>query len=153
MGLYVTRALKYLVRMTVIIGLIFVVLAAFGLLETRGMTFFQALFMSWRGMVIIGLLVVLAIAYPKISFTTTSIRGSLAEHRDDVVNAFAVYGYSLVQEDETGMIFRANSTLRRVLWQFDDPVRVWQKDKSIEVEGLKKIVPRVELRLRSYLNN
>lgn len=152
MKLYVTRALKYLVRMTVIIGLIFLVLAALGMLETRGMTFFQALFMSWRGLVIIGALVLLAIVYPKISFTNVSLRGSLAGNRDNVVNAFATYGYSLVQEDETGMVFRANSKLRRVLWQFDDPVRVWQKDKYIEMEGLKKIVPRVEMRLRAYMD-
>lgn len=152
MKLYITRALKYFVKLVIIIALVLGVLAALGMLSVRGTMLLETLFVSWRGAVLLGALVLFSAMYPKISFATVGVRGNLESHRDDVINAFATYGYSLSHEDGNGMVFRANSTLRRVLWQFDDAVKVSQNDRYIQIEGTKKIVPRVELRLNAYLS-
>ncbi len=87
-----------------------------------------------------------------ISFDTVDVRGDVATNRDDVVNAFANYGYSLDKEKNGVMTFRANSRLRRLLWQFDDAVTVRQENRYIRIEGTKKVVPRVRLRLNAYLS-
>lgn len=158
MKLYFTRALKYLLKLVIIIALVLGVLAVMdmfsdkGLLSVRGNMLLETLFLSWRGAVLGGAVVLFALAYPKISFTTEGVRGNLADSRDDVINAFATYGYSLTREDADGMTFRANSKLRRLLWQFDDAVEVSQKERYIQIEGTKKIVPRVQLRLNAYLS-
>jgi len=113
----------------------------------------SVLFVSWRGTVLLGVIVLLAILYPSISFTTVRVRGNLETNRDDVINAFATYGYSLMREDEHGMMFRANSFLRRLAWQFDDAVTVsaTESGKYLKISGTKKIVPRVEMRLNAFL--
>ena len=152
MGLYLMRALKYFLRLAIIIAVVLAVLAASGMLATRGAEVLTALFVSWRGAVLLGVIVLLAVLYPSISFTTVRVRGSLETNRDDVINSFATYGYSLAREDEHGMTFRANSFVRRLAWQFDDAVTVSSTDsgKYLKISGTKKIVPRVEVRLNAF---
>ena len=152
MKLYITRALKYFLKLIIVIALVLGVLAALGRLSISGNMMLETLFLSWRGAVLAGAVLIFSVIYPKISFTTVGVRGNLEASREDVVNAFATYGYSLDREDADGMVFRANSKLRRLLWQFDDAVKVSQNDRYIQIEGTKKIVPRVELRLNAFIN-
>ena len=152
MGLYFTRAVKYFLKLVIVIALVLGVLAALGMLNSHGTSVLETLIYSWRGGALAGAMVLFALLYPKISFDTVDVRGDMKAHRDDVVNAFATYGYSLDREEGGVMVFRANSRLRRLLWQFDDAVTVEQYDRYIRIEGTKKIVPRVQLRLNAYLS-
>lgn len=152
MGLYFSRTVKYFLKLVIVIALVLGALAALGMLNTQGTSVLETLVYSWRGAMLAGAVVLFSIAYPKISFDTVDVRGDLEAHRDDVINAFANYGYSLDREDGGVMIFRANSLLRRLLWQFDDAVTVEQHGRYIRIEGTKKIVPRVQLRLNAYLS-
>lgn len=151
MKLYLSRALKYILRMTVILGIIFAVMVATNTFDAKGMTVFRAIFMTWRGAVIILLLLALAFLYPKISFMTANIHANMKDNRENLINTFALYGYSLASEDEGGMTFRVNSKLKRLLWQFDDRVRITQDGSFMDIEGLKKVVLRAETRLHSIL--
>ncbi len=152
MGLYFSRALKYFLKLVIVIAVVLGVLAALGMLNTQGTSLLETLIYSWRGGVLAGAIVLFSFLYPKISFDTVDVRGDVATNRDDVVNAFANYGYSLDKEKNGVMTFRANSRLRRLLWQFDDAVTVRQENRYIRIEGTKKVVPRVRLRLNAYLS-
>jgi hypothetical protein len=139
--------------MAVIIALVLGALSAAGMLDTQGSTLIEMLFHSWKGVVLAGMLVLFALLYPTISFDTIDMHGDMKEHRDDVVDSFAAYGYALDSENGGVMVFRAKSRLRRLLWQFDDAVTMEQHDGHILISGTKKIVPRVQLRLNAFLNN
>ncbi len=152
MGLYFSRVLKYFLKLVIVIALVLGALAVLGMLNTQGASVLEMLTYSWRGAVLAGALVLFSLLYPKISFETVDVRGNMEVYRDDVVNAFATYGYSLDREEGGVMTFRANSRLRRLLWQFDDAVTVEQYDRYIRIEGTKKVVPRVQLRLNAYLS-
>lgn len=153
MKLYIFRSLKYIVRMAVIIAVLIGVLWATGTLDTGGDSVLAVLFLSWRGVVLIGLIVIFAMMYPNISFTTLSVPGDTRANRDQIMEAFAAYSYHLVKEEDGKMIFRSRKVLKRVMWQFDDAVTVWQNADNIEIEGLKKIISRVRLRLDAYINH
>lgn len=143
-----------MIRMSVIIGLAFLVMWATGTLNTpTGGNLLETIFLSWRGWVIIGLLVLLAILYPSISFTKISVRGNIEEERDHIINAFTSYNFALDKESEGRMEFRAKSVMKRLLWQFDDRVTVAQDGKSFTIAGQKKIVPRVMTRLSVFMGH
>lgn len=150
MKTYITRALKYIVRMLVIIGLVITILCLGGYMRAD---FYDQLFVVWKDFALAGVLVVFAMMYPNISFGTFRVPGDINANRAQIVDAFAAYSYSLVKEEDGKMIFRSRKMLKRILWQFDDAVTVWQNGDNIEIEGLKKIISRVQLRLDAYINH
>ncbi len=147
--LYFSRALKCFLKLAVLLTVVFVIMNLTGTLETGGLPLARALFASSRGVILLAVIVVWSAAYPLASFTRTSIR--MAWDSEKIENAFATYGYELECESEERMTFRAKSTLRRVLWQFDDSVTVTRDGGFVDIEGLKRIVPRVETRLKAGL--
>lgn len=153
MKIYIFRALKYIVRMSVILALLLAALWITGTLDTGGSGVLAVLFLSWRGIVLLGLIVIFALMYPNISFTALRVRGDIRADRDRIADAFAAYSYSLVKEEDGKMIFRSQKMVKRILWQFDDAVTVSQNGDNIEIEGLKKIISRVQLRIDAYINH
>ena len=97
------------------------------------------------------LLLALAAFYPKLSFTTLDIRASLSESREALLNAFATCGYELTQEEPGRLVFRAQKPIKRLLLQWDDAITVTADGSYISLEGLKKEVSRIELRLSAFL--
>jgi hypothetical protein len=147
--LYCSRALKCLLKLAVLLTVVFAVMNLTGTLETGGLPVARALFASTRGMILLAVIVLWSAAYPLTSFTRTSVRMAWDEER--IKNAFAMFAYELESEREGRMTFRAKSPLRRFLWQFDDRVTVTRDGGFIDIEGLKRIVPRVETRLKAGL--
>ncbi len=145
--LYFSRALKCLFKLVVLLTVVFVAMSLTGTLETGGLPLLKALLASTRGIILMAVIVLWSAAYPFTSFTRMSVRMAWDEER--IVNAFAAYAYEPESRSEDKMTFRAKSVLRRVLWQFDDRVTVTRDGGFIDIEGLKRIVPRVETRLKA----
>lgn len=125
-------------KLAVIVGVVFGVLHLLGMLDLG----------KWRvnGPILGAVMVVWAGVYPLMSFMTANVK--MAMERERLVNAFASLDYVLVAEEGERMVFRARSILRRVLWNFDDAVSVTRDGGFIDIEGTKRIVPRVESRLK-----
>ena len=147
--LYFSRAAKCLLKLVILLTVVFVAMSLTGTLETGGMSLARKLFASTRGVVLLAVIVLWVVSYPLTSFSRVSLRMSWDGER--IKNAFAVYGYQLESEADERMTFRARSVLRRVLWQFDDRVTVTRDGGFVDIEGLKRIVPRVETRLKAGL--
>ena len=151
MKLYIVRSLKYIVKMAVVIGAALFIMHLTGTLNVPGEDIMKTLFLSRNGMLLVGLLLLLALSYPKLSFAKVEVRAEMGANRKAIVEAFAAYGYAPVKEDGGMMVFRAESVAKRLLNQWDDAVTVTATDGGhIELEGLKKVVGRVESRL-SYI--
>lgn len=151
MTLYITRAVRCLLKLIILLVVAFAAMSLTGTLETGGLTIANALVKTTNGKIVIALVVVWAAIYPKLSFTRVGVRATIDEQRENLVNAFATYGYSLEGERDGRLTFRADSMLKRVLWQFDDRVTVSQDGGFMDIEGLRKVVPRVEMRLKAMM--
>ncbi len=151
MNLYLVRALKCFLKLAILLALVFAAMSLTGTLNTGGLSMVQALFASTRGLVLLGVIVVWSAVYPIVSFCKVSVR--MEFDRERLVDAFATYAYEPESESEAEgqMTFRCTSTLRKILWQFDDRVTVTRDGGFVDIEGLKRIVPRVESRLKSMM--
>lgn len=145
--LYFSRALKCLFKLAILLTIVFVAMTLTNTLETGGLPLVKALLMSTRGVILLAVMVLWAAFYPLTSFTKVSIRMEWDIER--IENAFAAYGYVPESETEDRMTFRTKSIMRRVFWQFDDRVSVTRDGGFVDIEGLKRIVPRVETRLKA----
>lgn len=147
---YLIRFMSYIVSMAVVLTVILFVLGAAGMLRYDGDEIVRVLFTSRSGMILLGALFFFAVLYPKISFTTIGVPVSLSGDRRLIDAAFDAYGYKPVRERNGAVVYRYGSWLKRLLARFNDAVTVTQADGRIEIEGLKKVVSRVELRLDAY---
>ena len=141
-----------MIKIIVLLGIVFVILHFTGLLETEGKSFADAVIFSTKGKVLIAALVILALLYPSMSFTALDLRGDIDDDRQAIIDTFADYGYSLSRQADDRLVFRSNSIWKRLTNQFDDVITVTAAGRYMTVEGLKKDVVRIELRLNSRLN-
>lgn len=138
--------MRRLIQLVVIIGVVFVLMSLTGTLRESGMPFVRALFSQPRGWLLIGVVVAWALVHPLTSFTKESVR--MAMDRERLLNAMASLDYKIESEEHDRMTFRARSVARRLMWNFDDRVTVRQDGGFVDIEGLKRIVPRIILRLK-----
>ena len=80
------------------------------------------------------------------------LHGDIGDDRQAIIDTFADYGYSLSRQADDRLVFRSNSMWKRLTNQFDDVITVTSAGRYMTVEGLKKDVVRIELRLNSRLN-
>lgn len=151
MKTYLERSLKYMLRMVVIIGMVFAVMWMLNLLETGGQGLWKALMYSRNGAILIGVLVLLALIYPKLAFTAVSMRADIGEDRKGIMDAMKSYGYSPVREEEDIMVFRADRFVKKLAAQFDDAITFTRDGDRITIEGLKKDVLRLETRINAFI--
>lgn len=146
------RSLRYILRMVVLLGIVFAVMAAAGLLDTGDGNLLNALFNSRNGWLLLGVLVILAGVYPGLAFGETRVRGDIEADRDKIRRVMENYGFVLSSEDGKTMVFRAAKLSRRIASQFDDTVTVTGLNGVLFVEGMKKDIYRIDGRLRHELD-
>lgn len=145
---YIGRAVRHLVRLTVLVGLIFGVMYA-----TNTLAIAPADLLGTRGIILLVALVVISAAYPLYGFSTASVRASMAEDREQIVEALLRGGYSLSFECEGEMVFRAASGLKRLVQLGDDTIVVKQTDSyNLTISGLRKEVENARFRIGGYIN-
>lgn len=148
---YFERSLRYMLRMIIIIGLIFAVMDMFNLLETGGQGLFKALFYSNNGLILIVALVVLAAVYPKMAFAKLTMQADIKEDRKSILEAMKSYGYSPVSQADDKLVFRADKLAKKIASQFDDTVTMTKEGELLAIEGLKKDVLRIQLRINAFI--
>ncbi len=142
------RAVRHFVRLTVLVGLIFGVMYA-----TKTLAIEPADLVGTRGVVLLVALVLISAAYPLYGFSTASVRASLTEDREQIVEALFRGGYTLAAEREGEMIFRASSGLKRLVQLGDDAVVVSQQERgNISISGMRKEVENARFRIGGYIN-
>lgn len=148
---YILRSLRYILRMVVLLGIVFALMAVLGLLDTGGSTLLRALFLSRNGLLLLGILVILAGMYPRLSFAEVMVRGNIHTDRTKIKEVMAAYGYLPTVEEEDRMVFRAATLSRKILAQWDDAVTVTGQGDRLYIEGMKKDIFRIHSRLAGAL--
>lgn len=148
---YLIRSAKYLVWLLLLFVLVFLLMILSGGSRVGPAESLEMLFGSSRGVIMICAIVFLALFYPRYGFVRREVHADLSTNRDAVLEAFSRSGYRLVDENGGGMVFRAETGLKRALLLWEDTILVVPTPSGFALEGLRKEAVKVEFRLKPLL--
>ncbi len=149
--MYLLRAFKYFVAMCVLCVAIMALMLLSG---TSALSLDETLYVMLhtnRYLTLLIAIIVLAALYPRFGFVSRKVEGDLERHRQQLVNAFKSAGFSLSEESDGKLTFRADTLLHRTMLLFEDRIEVSQYGQWIVLEGIRRGVARVGYRLDSYI--
>ena len=151
---YVVRSLKYLVLLCVLyIALTYLM----SFVEPSKATVWQQLLThlnTRNGLFMVIAFILLAAFYPKFGFMRSRIEEcDIVEDRVRIDNAMRIFGFRVVEEGETKLVYRAEGIVHRLSLMFEDHIEVSKVDGGVELKGLRRSVARVALQLQSYIKN
>ena len=93
--------------------------------------------------------VVLSALYPRMGFITRRVECDMQEHedRDYLLHVFAAAGFTLKEESEGRMVFKADNILSRLVMLFEDEITVEQYGQWIDITGIRRGVAKVVYRM------
>ncbi len=147
------RSAKYFLALSVFCVVLIVVQAASGMSVLSVEQTFYVMFHTWRGAMLPVAVVLAAAFYPRFGFMTRRTAGDIVRHREQVVSAFGVAGFSLCKETGGVMTFRAAGFVKRLTMLFEDEIRVEQSGGDIVMSGNRRGVARAYYQLDSYIRN
>ena len=144
---YLVRSAKYFIAFCVL----YLVVVWLSLKTTRGMDvgiwdYILATFQTTKGQLLGVAVVVLAAFYPRFGFMTRRVECDMEEERDSLLANMALAGYTLREESEGRMVFRATSILDRIVMLFEDEIVVEQYAQWINITGIRRGVAKVMYR-------
>lgn len=148
---YLLRSVKYFLALCVLYAVL-----AYLMIISNGMIspfeYILILFSTWRGYMLVVATLLLSATYPFFGFIKRETEGSIAEHREQIVNAFLVSGFSLVEESDDKMVFSARG-IKKLICLWEDRVTVSQVGNMLVIDGIRRAVVGVVIRLEGYLTN
>lgn len=153
-GQYIRRAIGYYLKLLVLIGLIYLLLFATGTAAVSAELFFNEMFSTPRGALLLVALAALAACYPKFGYVKRTVPADLIADKEAIINAFHTARYVMIKEEAGHMMtFRASSVFRRLWMTFDDKVTVTAIDGGIVLEGIRKETVHAEFRINTFVQN
>lgn len=145
---YLIRSVKYFLAFCVLyVGVVYL-----SIMTSKGMDlgvweYIVAAFETTRGKMLGLAVVVLSALYPRMGFMTRRVECDMVEERDYLIQMFAVAGFSLKEESEGRMVFRADNILSRLVMLFEDDITVEQYGQWIDITGIRRGVAKVVYRM------
>lgn len=141
---YFVRALKYFAAFCVL----YVAIVWLSVITTKGMDisawdYIAANFQTTRGKLLGLAVVVLSAVYPRMGFMTRRVVCDMEAERDYILRVFAAAGFTLKEESEGRMVFRADNILSRLFLLFEDEIVVEQYGQWIDITGIRRGVAKV----------
>ena len=141
---YFVRALKYFAAFCVL----YLAIVWLSVMTTKGMDvsawdYIVANFQTTRGKLLGLAVVVLSAVYPRMGFMTRRVVCDMEAERDYLLRVFAAAGFSLKEESEGRMVFRADNIISRLVMLFEDEIIVEQYGQWIDITGIRRGVAKV----------
>ena len=133
--------------------------AAIWLMSRTGMSMLtprqmmSVLWLTWRGRALMAAVAVWAAVYPRVGFVRRRLSADYESDRERIMNAFVRSGYVLVREEGRRMTFRAAGPLHRLRLLFEDEVTLADDGDGVTVEGIRRSVAEIAMRLNTYVQN
>ena len=141
---YLIRSVKYLLAFCVIyLAVVWLSLKTMRGMDVSVMDYVVATLQTTRGQLLMAAVVVLSAFYPRFGFMTRRVECDMAEERDSLLANMALAGYTLREESEGRMVFRATSILDRIVMLFEDEIVVEQYAQWINITGIRRGVAKV----------
>ena len=141
---YFIRALKYFAAFCVL----YFAIVWLSVMTTKGMDisawdYIVANFQTTRGQLLGLAVVVLSAVYPRMGFMTRRVECDMEAERDYILRVFAAAGFTLKEESDGRMVFRADNILSRLFMLFEDEIVVEQYGRWIDISGIRRGVAKV----------
>lgn len=150
---YWRRAVKYMVRLLVLVFALIAVMVATGMARTGADGSLADVFMTPKALLLFAIIVLWSLVYPKLGFIRQPLKMDFNAGKEQIHKVFSDNGFVLVEQKDNEMIFRMSSPLRRTLALWEDRIVVSATDGGIEMEGMRKEVARIEFRLQPFLQD
>ncbi len=151
--IYISRALHFFIKMVVVLTVAFGLMYLMGWMELDGSQFWDMLFDSTKGAIVIALVILVSAAYPLLSFTRVAIHGDFDRERNIIDRVVVGMGYKSVLQDADRAEYRVKSIAKKLFNQCDDRIVIARDGSFITVSGLKKEVLRIESLFMQYRAN
>lgn len=151
MNRYFIRAVKYFLWLTVLFVVLFAFMLATGTARVGLAEGLHELLYTTRGLLLLCVVIVLSVSYPKFGFVKKEFAANIASDRDKIIKAFETSGFVLDKESLDRMEFRAAKGIRRAFLLWEDRIIVTADGNNIQIEGIRKEVVRIDYRLRAFL--
>jgi hypothetical protein len=153
---YFIRAIKYLVKIVVLLALIFFLMDWSGTssLATEGgiAGFVKSFWASSNGKLFSAVLLVWCMVYPAVEFKRRHLNYDLGERKAPIIKALHAGNMTLVKENGDNSMVFAGSLARRVLWLGEDAVTITRNPTGgIDIEGPRRFVMEAEHRIPNYV--
>ncbi len=149
---YVIRSVKYFIALCVLYtAMIWLMSETGSSLRTFGDYWYDILHTS-NGHWMIAAVVVLAAFYPLFGYMRRNVEGNMQDARELIIKAMDRSGFALKRQTEDEMVFGARG-MKRLWLLYEDQIRVTQSGNWIVLQGLRRQVVRVGIRLESYIFN
>ena len=137
---YWRRAVKYMVRLLVLVFALIAVMVATGMARTGADGNLADVFMAPKALLLFAIIVLWSLVYPKLGFIRQPLKMDFNAGKEQIQKVFSDNGFVLVEQKDNEMIFRMSSPLRRTLALWEDRIVVSATDGGIEMEGMRKEV-------------
>lgn len=150
---YFIRSVKFLIALFVIyLAAVWIMIEAGASMLTMRETL-QVLVHTTRGIVLLVAIVAWAAIYPRVGFVSRRVEGDMTDDREKIIRAFISAGYLLKSENGEQMRFRAAGLFHKLRLLFEDEITVSQYGQWIVLDGIRRSVADVQMRLKTGLNN
>lgn len=145
---YLIRAAKYFAAFCVLyLGVVWLSIATTKGMDVSMWNYIVATFATTKGKLLGAAVILLSAAYPRFGFVTRRVECDMEDERDYLMQIFAMAGFSLKEESEGRMVFRANSFMDRLVMLFEDEITVEQYGQWVDVRGIRRGVAKVVYRM------
>lgn len=150
---YCRRAVKYMVRLLVLVFVLIAVMVATGMARTGADGNLADVFLTPKALLLLAIIVLWSLVYPKLGFIRQPLKMDFNAGKEQIQKVFSDNGFVLLEQKDNMMVFRMSSSLGRLLALGEDRIVVSATEEGIEMEGLKKEVARIEFRLQPFLQD
>ena len=138
------RAVKYFAAFCVIyLAVVWLSVSTMNGYEQSVWDYVWATLQTTRGQLLVVAVVVLSAFYPRFGFITRRVEWDMEDERDQIIATFALAGFSLREEGDGRMVFRADNMLDRLGMLFEDEIVVEQYAQWIDITGIRRGVAKV----------
>lgn len=148
---YWERAGMQLLKLVIIISLLLTVMLFTKTSNIAPGEVIKTLFLSAKGLLMIGAIALFSFIYPFYAYGTIEVEASIEEDKDAIINALASLGYKVESYGDSGATFRSASSVKQLINMFQNRITMTQNNDKIVIEGLKKYIAPIELRIRIHL--
>lgn len=142
------RAVKYFAAFCVIyLAVVWLSVSTMNGYEQSVWDYVWATLQTTRGQLLVVAVVVLSALYPRFGFITRRVEWDMEDERDQIIATFALAGFSLREEGDGRMVFRADNMLDRLVMLFEDEITVVQYGQWIDITGIRRGVAKVVYRM------
>lgn len=148
---YLLKSLSYALYLLVIFVVVYTVMALTNTTTIRPEQL-GAFFDSRNGYMVIGVLILISLGYPKFGFTTKELVG-VTYNKEKIISVCDMLGFAVVDQDESSVVFRAKSHLKKTRMLYNDKITISHQADAIMISGHRGAVVSISLRIDAELKN